>query len=147
MSRHGASGSTATRRVLFPMLRQAFWRVRPGGLSTGRKVSTVTPLAFGARLLSFGRLLPATVMSRLAHCHAIARMSTVVADHLGLVQRSVFTKVGIVRAYIPLVSIYNYSRLQPPQHEPKNRLQHHFPPEFPCKIVQESRLASYYPVR
>jgi hypothetical protein len=37
-------------------------------------------------------------MSRLAHCHAIARIATFAADHLGHVQRSVFTKIGIERA-------------------------------------------------
>jgi hypothetical protein len=38
------------------------------------------------------------VLSRLAHCHAIARIATVAADHLGNVQRSVFTKAGIEHA-------------------------------------------------
>jgi hypothetical protein len=59
----------------------------------------VTPLAFGARLLSFSRLLLASnFLSRLAHFHAIARIVTVAADHWGHVQISVFTKVGIERA-------------------------------------------------
>jgi hypothetical protein len=39
-----------------------------------------------------------SVSSRLAHCHANARIATIAADHLGHVQRSVFTKVGIERA-------------------------------------------------
>jgi hypothetical protein len=37
------------------------------------------------------------VLSRLAHYHAIARILTVAADHLGPVERSVFTKAGIER--------------------------------------------------
>jgi hypothetical protein len=37
-------------------------------------------------------------MSRLAYCHGIARIANVAADHLGHVQRSVFTKAGIERA-------------------------------------------------
>jgi hypothetical protein len=37
-------------------------------------------------------------MSRLAHCHAIARIATVAADHQGHVQRSLFTKAGTERA-------------------------------------------------
>jgi hypothetical protein len=43
-------------------------------------------------------LVASSVLSRLGHCHAIARIATVAADHLGLVQRSVFTKAGIERA-------------------------------------------------
>jgi hypothetical protein len=46
----------------------------------------VRPLAVGS------------VLSRLAHCHAIARIVTFVADHLRHVQRSVFTKAGVERA-------------------------------------------------
>jgi hypothetical protein len=38
-----------------------------------------------------------SVLSRLAYCHAIARIATFAADHLGDVQRSVFTKAGIER--------------------------------------------------
>jgi hypothetical protein len=37
-------------------------------------------------------------MSQLAHCHAIARIPTVAADHLGYVKRSVYTKASIERA-------------------------------------------------
>jgi hypothetical protein len=37
-------------------------------------------------------------MSRLSHCHAIARIATVAADHMDHVQRSIFTKAGIERA-------------------------------------------------
>jgi hypothetical protein len=58
--RHGVSGLAATRMEPFPMLRQIFWRVRHGGLFTMIHVSTVTPLAFGVRLLKFGRLLMTT---------------------------------------------------------------------------------------
>ena len=43
-------------------------------------------------------LAAGSVLSRLAHCHAIARIATVAADHLGHVHRSVFTKAGIERA-------------------------------------------------
>jgi hypothetical protein len=39
-----------------------------------------------------------SVLSRLAHCHAIARIAIVAADHMGHVQRSVFTKGGTERA-------------------------------------------------
>jgi hypothetical protein len=88
MFRHGVSGLTDTWRETFPMLRQTFWRVRPGGLFKSKHVSTVTPLAVRVRLLMFGRL------SRLAHCHAIARIATVVDDHLGYVITSVFTKAS-----------------------------------------------------
>jgi hypothetical protein len=42
-------------------------------------------------------LAACNVMSRLAHCHAIAQIATVAADHMGLVQRSVFTKACIER--------------------------------------------------
>jgi hypothetical protein len=38
------------------------------------------------------------VLSRLANCHAIARIATFAADHGGHVQRLVFTKAGIERA-------------------------------------------------
>jgi hypothetical protein len=55
--------------------------------------STTTPLAFGVNPLAAG-----SVLSRLSHCHAIARIAIVAADHLGHVQRSVFTKLGIERA-------------------------------------------------
>jgi hypothetical protein len=72
MSRHCASGSAATHRVTFPVLRHTFWRVRPGGLSTSIHVSIVTPLAFGARLLRLGRLLlrqrPIAASSLSRHC-------------------------------------------------------------------------------
>jgi hypothetical protein len=45
------------------------------------------------------RLLAAgSVLSRLAHCHAIARLASVAADHMGHEQRSVFTKDDIERA-------------------------------------------------
>jgi hypothetical protein len=46
----------------------------------------VRPLAVGS------------VMSRLAHCHAIARIANVATDHMGHAPRSVFTKAGIERA-------------------------------------------------
>jgi hypothetical protein len=36
--------------------------------------------------------------------------------------------------------------LQPPQLRLGKRLQHHFPPEFSCATIQESRVASNYPV-
>jgi hypothetical protein len=43
-------------------------------------------------------LAAGSVLSRLAHCHAIARIAIVAANHLDYVQRSVFTKAGIERA-------------------------------------------------
>jgi hypothetical protein len=43
-------------------------------------------------------LAAGNVLSWLAHYHAIARIATFAADHMGHVQRSVFTKVGIERA-------------------------------------------------
>jgi hypothetical protein len=43
-------------------------------------------------------LTAGSVLSRLAHCHAIARITIVAPDHVGHVQRSVFTKDGIERA-------------------------------------------------
>jgi hypothetical protein len=43
-------------------------------------------------------LVVGIVMSRLAHCHAIARIANVAADHLGHILISVFTKAGIERA-------------------------------------------------
>jgi hypothetical protein len=60
MFRHGVSGLTATRWVTFPMLQHTFWQVRPGGSFTSKEVSNVTPLAFGVKLVKFGRLLFAT---------------------------------------------------------------------------------------
>jgi hypothetical protein len=41
-------------------------------------------------------LASGSVLSRLAQCHAIARIATVAADHLGHVERSVFTKPRIM---------------------------------------------------
>jgi hypothetical protein len=56
-----------------------------------------------------------SVVSRLAHCHAIARIATTAADHLGYVQRSVFTKAGIEQAIyttrVDLPTIHNCSLL------------------------------------
>jgi hypothetical protein len=42
-------------------------------------------------------LVAGSVLSRLAHCHAIARIGTIAADHLSHVQRSFFTRAGIER--------------------------------------------------
>jgi hypothetical protein len=52
----------------------------------GDEAPTVPPLAVGI------------VMSRLAHYYAIARIAAFAADHVGPIQRFVFTKVGIERA-------------------------------------------------
>jgi hypothetical protein len=43
-------------------------------------------------------LAAGNVLSRLAQCHAIARIAIVATDHMGYVQRSVFTKEYIERA-------------------------------------------------
>jgi hypothetical protein len=43
-------------------------------------------------------LVDGRIMSRLAQCHAIARIAIVAADHIGPVQRYVVTKIGIERA-------------------------------------------------
>jgi hypothetical protein len=61
--------------------------------SVDRVATRLRGKALEVRLLDTG-----SVLSRLAHCHAIARIAIVAADHLGHVQRSVFTKVGIERA-------------------------------------------------
>jgi hypothetical protein len=80
------------------MLRQTFWRVRPGGLFPNIHVSTLMPLAFKVREAPKVRpLVACRVLSRLAHCPTIAWISIVAADHLGHVQRSVFIKACIER--------------------------------------------------
>jgi hypothetical protein len=61
-------------------------RGRPRRHRLRGKAPKVRPLAAG------------NVLSRLAHCHAIARIATIAADHLGHVQRSILTKACIERA-------------------------------------------------
>jgi hypothetical protein len=69
----------------------------------------------------------------------MARIATVAADHMGHVQRLVFTKASIEQAIhttrIALQAVLDCSLLSLPGHG--ERLQHHFPPEFPCRVVQE----------
>jgi hypothetical protein len=64
---------------------------------------------------------------------------TVAADHMGHVQRSAFIKARIERAIhttrIGLQTILDCSLLS---------FQHRFLPEFPCRVVQEYRLAMTY---
>jgi hypothetical protein len=90
MFRHGVSGLTATRREIFASA--TGWALHK---QTGvdRVATRLRGEAHKVRPLAAG-----SVLSRLAHCHAIARIATVAADHLGPVQRSVFTKAGIERA-------------------------------------------------
>jgi hypothetical protein len=74
-------------------------------------------------------LATGSVLSRLAHCHAIARIAIVAADHLGHVQRSGCHQSGYrasrsYHSYWPT----SYSSLQPTKLGRGKRLQHHFPP-------------------
>jgi hypothetical protein len=50
-------------------------------------------------------LAASNVMSRLAHCHAIARIAIVAAGHLGYVQRTAFTKAGIELSSVPFIPL------------------------------------------
>jgi hypothetical protein len=108
MLRHDVSGLAATRFETFPMLRQTFWRVRPGGHFSFHKQTCVECDATRRRneAPKVQPLAASSAVLRLADCHAIARIAFVAADHVGHVQRSVFIKVGIERAiYITRIDL------------------------------------------
>jgi hypothetical protein len=46
------------------------------------------------------------VLSRLSDCHAIARIAALVADHMGHVERFVFTKAGIERVTTTCIGLH-----------------------------------------
>jgi hypothetical protein len=132
-------------------MRHACWRVRPDGPLTSSRVSTVMPLAFGVRLLKFGRLLrvnlPGSVLWELAYCHAIARIATVAADHLGHVPRSVFTKASIERGIhtprIGLPTIFNCNLLSLDMENAFNTISHR---SFLAKCNKNPNLQSIIPL-
>jgi hypothetical protein len=72
--------------------------VRPGGLFTSRQGIDRDATRLRGEAPKVRPLAAGSVLLRLAHCHAIARIAIVAAEHLGHVQRSVFTEAGIERA-------------------------------------------------
>jgi hypothetical protein len=76
-------------------------------------------------------------MSRLAHCHAIAWIATVAADHMGHVQRSIFNKAGIEQTMhttrADLQTIHDCSLLSLDPENAFNTISR----RFSCEVVQE----------
>jgi hypothetical protein len=80
------------------MLLQIFWRVRLGGAFTSSMGVDHDATLVRGEAPKLRPLADGSVMSRLLHYHASARIGAVAVDHMGHVQRSVFTKGGIERA-------------------------------------------------